>query len=486
MQYIDKYLTSWLTDAKLGVIMEVFSGEQMNNPNGVTTGSMPFYNLKAVVKQTGLNPATIRAWERRYGFPRPQRTEGGHRQYTQQDIETLKWLVARQEEGISISHAIDLWHSYIERDEDPLQGKAVKIVEPAIAQPVVGLEGKQIDQIRQAWITACLSFDRETAEQVLTRAFAQFSPEVVCVEVLQKGLAEVGNAWYKVQATIQQEHFTSALSTQRLEMLIAAAPPPTHPERIVVATAPGDYHVFSPLLITYLLRRRGWDVIYLGANVPVEELESTIEQIQPELVIVSAQRLHTAATLKDIALAVHSLDSTLAFGGLIFNSMPELQKLIPGQFLGETLEEAVQQAVALINRPASDIQYKGSSETHQRALAQYRERRALIESHVWGTFVATNKPTGHLTAINDEFGKTIESVLKLGDVSLLQNDITWIEHLLMGYGLSRTFILDYILAYYQAAKIHLGESAGAIVEWLSQLIISQERLSEGSDNLVSA
>lgn len=483
---MDNYLTMWLADAKLIASMEQVLGEQMNNPNGIATGSVPFYNLKAVVKQTGLNPATIRAWERRYGFPSPQRTEGGHRQYTEQDIETLKWLVARQEEGISISHAIDLWHSYIERDEDPLQGTAVKIVESTITQPVVGLEGKKIDQIRQAWISACFSFDRERAEQVLTQAFAQFNPEVVCIEVLQKGLAEVGKAWYDGQATIQQEHFTSALSTQRLEILIAAAPPPSHPERIIVASAPGDYHVFSPLLITYLLRRRGWEVIYLGADVPADQLESTIEHVQPGLVIVSAQLLHTAASLKDIALTVQSHGIILAFGGLIFNIMPELQKLIPGHFLGETLEEAIQQAAELIKHPALDSRWTGQSETHQRVLVQYRERRALIESHVWGTFVATNKPTRHLTAINNDIGQTIEAAINLGDVSLLQNDITWIEHLLMDYQLSKSFILDYVLAYYQAAKIHLGESAGVIVEWLSHLTRSQERLSESSNDLVSA
>ena len=76
-----------------------------------TNNKTPVFNIKAVVKQTGLNPATIRAWERRYGFPSPRRTEGGHRQYSQRDIDTLNWLIARQDEGMSISHAIELWRS---------------------------------------------------------------------------------------------------------------------------------------------------------------------------------------------------------------------------------------------------------------------------------------------------------------------------------------------------------------------------------------
>ena len=174
----------------------------------------------AVVAKTGLSPATIRAWERRYGFPRPKRTAGGHRQYSQRDIDTLKWLKARQDEGLSISHAIELWHSFTNQGIDPLQAAVSVSKEPRSLQPTP-IEGSQLDQFRQAWLTACLEFDRQTAEQILVRAFALFDSETVCIEVLQKGLVEIGNGWYSGAVTVQQEHFTSALSVQRLEMLIA-------------------------------------------------------------------------------------------------------------------------------------------------------------------------------------------------------------------------------------------------------------------------
>lgn len=70
---------------------------------------IPTFNMKVVVHETGLKPDTLRAWERRYGVPNPQRTSGGHRLYSQYEIDMLKWLVARQTEGMSISHAVELW-----------------------------------------------------------------------------------------------------------------------------------------------------------------------------------------------------------------------------------------------------------------------------------------------------------------------------------------------------------------------------------------
>ena len=75
---------------------QVNNMERVNEAIRAGDVKAPVYNLKAVVKETGLNPATLRAWERRYGMPQPQRTEGGHSQYCQHDIDTLQWMIARQ------------------------------------------------------------------------------------------------------------------------------------------------------------------------------------------------------------------------------------------------------------------------------------------------------------------------------------------------------------------------------------------------------
>jgi methanogenic corrinoid protein MtbC1 len=429
----------------------------------------PLFNMKAVVTQTCLKPDTIRAWERRYGFPQPKRTVGGHRQYTQRDIDTLKWMIARQEEGISISHAIDLWRSKVNQGEDPIYDRKENSEEKR-SVPVLGLEGKQIDQFREAWLDACLSFDRETAERILAQSFALYSPDVVCIEILQKGLRQVGDGWYDGRVTAQQEHFTSALVLQRLETLVSAAPPPTRDERIIVATAPRDYHVFSSLLITYLLRQRGWEVIYLGADVPEDQLELTVEHIDPTLVIISAQLLHTAANLKEIALVLREKGIKVAYGGLIFNTLPLLCEIVPGFFLGKTVEEAVENVAEILSAPASAPGRIEALPINQSVLEQFRERRSLIESHVWAAFVNEDIPTKFLTEINNDLAQTIEGALILGDTNLLQKDIAWIENLLMGYRLTQDLVIQYLDIYHEAAKVHLNNPVDPIVDWLSALV----------------
>ena len=111
---------------------------------------IPTFNMKVVVKETGLKPDTLRAWERRYGIPSPERTKGGHRLYTQHEIDMLKWLVTRQDEGMSISHAVDLWNQLQAEGTDPLAAISESTVK---AKPAfVPVTGNVIDEMRQAWI----------------------------------------------------------------------------------------------------------------------------------------------------------------------------------------------------------------------------------------------------------------------------------------------------------------------------------------------
>ena len=440
----------------------------MATTTAANNNDAPLYNLKAVVMETGLKPPTIRAWERRYGMPQPQRTAGGHRQYSQRDIETLKWLVARQAEGISISHAVELWRTLDAQGEDPL----AELDPMAISEPVKTVLpqlGHEIADLRQAWVEACLSFDRATAEQVLARAFALFPPEVVSVELLQAGLSTVGELWYEGDISVQQEHFTSAMSVQRLEMLIASAPPPMRLERIIVASAQDDYHVFSPLLLTYLLRRRGWDVLYLGADVPAAELEETVAQTRPQMLIISTQLLSTAASLMDITSALAGYDLLIGYGGLVFNMLPQLKERIPAHYLGPTIEGAVGIVERLIQQQKAPPLIEPPDALHSQALEQFERRRSLIESHVWNSFAAAGKPTDQLAEINLELAGIITAMLKFADSDILSHDMEWIHYLMTSYRLPESEIHDYIAAYHEGANVHLGEPAQMVIDWLGDL-----------------
>ena len=442
----------------------------MYNMNGTTRAQdldTPVYNLNVVVKKTGLKPSTIRAWEKRYGMPNPERTTGGHRQYSQRDIDTLNWLVTRQKDGMSISHAVKLWRTLNDQGDAPmLDPEPVSVTE--FSQTIVPQTSTEIANLRNDWVNACLSFDRVTAEQVLVRAFALFPPDVVSVQLLQTGLSKIGELWYQGEVSIQQEHFASAMSVQRLEMLIAATPPPTHSERIIVASAEDDFHVFSPLLFTFLLRRRGWDVLYLGPDLPAASLEETVAQVKPQMLIVSAQTLSTATSLLDLTSSLANYDTIVGYGGIIFNMVPQLRDRIAAHYLGPTIDGAVAFVERLLRHRTPNPSVS-PDQSLSRALAQFKRQRYLIESDVWSSFMAKGKPTDQLAEMNNEFAGIIVAALIFGDSDILSNDMEWIQYLSNSYRLSETESQEYLATYQEAAKVHLSEPAQTIVDSLQEI-----------------
>lgn len=427
----------------------------------------PAFNLKVVVQETGVKPDTLRAWERRYGLPEPKRSSGGHRLYSQRDIEIVKWLVDRREEGMSISHSVELWQKLVDEGHDPLHmdGSPVKgdIVPPMEV-------GSTVEEMRRTWIEACLAFDETAAEQVLTQAFALYPPAMVCLEVLQKGLAEIGMLWYENDATVQQEHFASALAIRRLNALVAAAPSPTRPARIIVACPAGEDHVFAPLLLTLMLRYEGWRVIYLGANVPTTRLETTIRRARPDLIVMTAQQLHTAATLLETARVLRDLEAPMAFGGRVFSAMSDLQQRIPGHFLGEGLQGVTEVVSDILRRQPPVPTVEPIPPHYQKAVDAYRARQAAVESRVWTILRAENNMDityEHTANANLHLSRDILAALRLGDISLLGKEISWTEKLLLNYSMPRQMLHDYLEAYGQAVSEVLGEDGRPIVEWFT-------------------
>lgn len=428
---------------------------------------IPTFNLKAVVQETGIKPDTLRAWERRYGLPQPNRTPGRHRLYSQYDIDMLKWLQARQDEGLTISRAVELWRQVELEGDSPLEVYSVEESE-APAQP---LSGETLTQMRESWVEACLQFNEQRARHILAQAFAQFPMEAVCFELLQKSLAEIGVGWYEGTVSVQQEHFASALAIRQLEALLNATPPPYKNGRLVVACAPDEQHTFSPLMITLMLRHRGWDVIYLGADVPTEQLESTLVNIRPEMLIITAHTLHTAGRLPTIAALARQSKTALAYGGGVFAAIDEITERIPAHFLGNDLRAAPQVVENLLAHDRPVPEAEPPSPAYQEALEYFMAQRTAIDAEVLEKLNLDYLPVRHLKNANNDLGNNIQAALSLGDMNLLDANLEWVHGLLANYHyrMPETAMQPYLTAYRQAIHHHLDNRGKPIFDWFAKM-----------------
>jgi DNA-binding transcriptional MerR regulator/methylmalonyl-CoA mutase cobalamin-binding subunit len=437
----------------------------------------PAFNLKVVLKETGLAADTLRAWERRYGIPLPERTPGGHRLYSQRDIETIKWLMARQTEGLSISRAVDLWNEQSASGTDPLAGAASRTdaAPPALLLPA----NTSLDALRSEWINACLKFDESAAEHTLNQAFSMFPVEAVCTTILQRALSELGELWYENRASVQQEHFASALAMRRLDALLAASPAPSRKQTVIVGCPADEWHAFTPLLLALLLRRRGLGVIYLGANVPNVQFAETAAAVRADLVILVAQTLVTAATLQQVAQTLTSRGLPTAFGGRIFNVIPSLVESIPGHFLGRSVEASLDEVDRLTQSNGAAGAAKPISQEYLAAHQFFASRRAEIElslrQHIQPLAVS---PDSLMTGIV-HLGNNIEAALQLGDMNYVSGEMEWVKSLVKAHDRPMSELTDFITSYANAVRQHINGSGRPIFDWLSSEVVKLQ--TEGTE-----
>lgn len=299
----------------------------------------PRYNTKAVAQETGVPADTFRAWERRYGVPRPQRTEGGHRLYSERDIATIRWLRDRTAEGLTISQAIALM---VDGTESSLTW----------LNTAVDTEPHSWERLNSRFFAALTDFDAARAEQILGEAFALYPLEEVFLKLVQPTMTEIGEQWHQGKLNVTTEHFATQFVRRKLSSLFNTYNITDGRGMIIVACAPSEQHDLGALLISVFLVRHGWQVVYLGPEVPLRDLLDTIQRIHPDLVCVAASTTETAIQLLEIGRSVLSLPPPrphFGYGGRAFNVNPGLRERIPGQFLGKDAQETIDTITDLLS-----------------------------------------------------------------------------------------------------------------------------------------
>jgi hypothetical protein len=237
--------------------------------------------------------------------------------------------------------------------------------------------------------------------------------------------------------------------------------PPNRPEKIVVATPPNEDHILVPLLITYLLRRQGWPVIFLGANVPLVNFNETIDSLMPDLVILTAQLLYTASNLLDFAEELLNFSIPLTYGGAIFIEMPELRDTIPGIYLGEELDKIVPSVDQILSNPTPDYRY--STKIPDPILESFRNAIPGIESTV-NELIHAN-PNIPKTPVN-YLSRDILAALNFGKTAFLDYDFKWIRGLLRNSQIPEEYLVEFLNIYSQAVEENLGSTSEPILKKL--------------------
>ncbi|MBS2969441.1 MerR family transcriptional regulator [Metabacillus sp. KIGAM252] len=274
------------------------------------------YNIKAVSKMLGIQPGTLRAWERRYQMIAPVRNESGHRLYTEDHIRILKWLINKVNKGFSISQAVNL----LENTGLPVNEG---MIEP---EQTADRSVELMDDL----LKALLSFDENLAHELMNRAFSLYSIDKVMIDILGSVLAKVGDLWEQGKITTAHEHFATAFLRSRIGMILHTLPVNGLLPKVIAVCGPGEWHEMGLLIFTLFLRRRGFEVIYLGSSIAEDDLPIVLEEVHPKFLFLACTlEENIDRTLKTVdALKEKFPDLQVGLGGGAFQFMDEEKKRI--------------------------------------------------------------------------------------------------------------------------------------------------------------
>jgi DNA-binding transcriptional MerR regulator len=329
------------------------NGLNKNETNRI--GDEPLYNIGVVTRMTGISKATLRAWERRYGFPDSQRTAGGHRLYSERDIIQLRWVKNRIDQGMQTAQAIRALHhqeSTGHIDNDLLASRDTETPVLSIPEADASIDPLMLVYQRRL-MQAFLERDTAAAEQVLGEALASSPPEALILEVLAPTLSNIGHAWEHDDVSVAVEHLATNFIRHRLMNWMLSSPPVRSGPPIVMACGPGEWHEISLLIMATLLRRRRWPIAYLGQSMPLADLSVFIKEIRPALIILVSMTKETEGHLKDwpkwLPDAAQTGRPIVTYAGRVFVEQPELRKEMPGLYLGDNFQEGLSTVETLLS-----------------------------------------------------------------------------------------------------------------------------------------
>ncbi|HEY4573093.1 MAG TPA: MerR family transcriptional regulator [Thermoanaerobaculia bacterium] len=237
--------------------------------------SAPRHPIGVVARRTGLKPDLIRAWERRYGAVAPGRTETRRRFYSDEDVERLLLLRRVVSSGRGISQVAGLSNPELEAliEAEPA---------PAAYAPPSPAASEEVDEVAEALLNRCLAaaqrLDAREMELELDRASVLFSRTHLIERVLVPLMRRVGDLWHQGALRPLHEHMASSVVRSFLGGMRGACHPELSAPHLVATTPARQRHELGALLAAATAACEGWQVTYLGPDLPPEEIAAAALQ----------------------------------------------------------------------------------------------------------------------------------------------------------------------------------------------------------------
>ena len=231
---------------------------------------MNAFTIKDIENLSGIKAHTIRIWEQRYNFLKPQRTATNIRYYSNEQLKAILNIALLNKYGFKISHIGRMQPQEIQErllsldDANAVQERVVN----ELVQEMVDLQIDKFEKIISAYITSK-------------------GIERTVIQIIFPFLEKIGLLWQTGHINPAQEHLVTNVIRQKLIVAIETTVSQVKIDKTFLLCLPeGEYHELGLLFIYYLLKSRGAQTIYLGANVPLKDVEHVIQLKKPDFAFI--------------------------------------------------------------------------------------------------------------------------------------------------------------------------------------------------------
>lgn len=275
--------------------------------------------IRLVSELSGVAPTTLRAWERRYQLLKPQRTPKGHRLYSQLDVQRVLTVVKLLQSGMSISEACQKVDQSLDRETNK--------------------EQEQWPALQRRMLKAIEMFDERKLDSSYQEALNLYPFGVVTEKLILPTLSLLGERWQERSCGIAEEHFFSAYLRNKLGARLQHESQRRNGSLLVIACLPGELHEIALLLFAIELLNHGYRTLYLGSNMPLEQIPHVASKAAADGVVLSG----TLSSIDEITQSwqsLQALERPLMVGGMFSEQHHQWLSDHDGIALGSDMQSA--------------------------------------------------------------------------------------------------------------------------------------------------
>ncbi|MEQ6290780.1 MerR family transcriptional regulator [Vogesella sp. GCM10023246] len=257
--------------------------------SAITTSAPSGLPIAAVERETGIPKDLLRMWERRYGFPQPQRDAAGDRQYSAAEVAKLRL----------ISRLLDLGFR---------PGKLVRLEIDALqALTTVHTPMQEVPANCSRLVAVLQGHAAAAAREYLRHQLLEQGLRHFVLEFLPAANQLVGEAWLRGELQVYEEHLYSEEVTRVIRESLSTVPAGRQTPRVMLTTCPGEQHVLGLLMVETLLRLHGCDTIAFGAQMPLSDIVQAAGKHAVDVVVLSFSPSYQGNIAADLAQLAQQL-----------------------------------------------------------------------------------------------------------------------------------------------------------------------------------